>query len=302
MAKVQRVSKNEKIEIINDILRKDGCVVIENLISDQEIQSLRSDLYSRFAGVPDCRGDFYGYATKRMSSLFTKSDICQKMALDPTILGVMDEFMLKGCLEYQINLTQAIAIGPGEEAQIIHQDDSMLPFMHPDYEVMINCMWAVDDFTDENGATLLVPGSHLWPREKVIDPKHMRLPNKDEITKGTMKAGSVLIYFGSLYHAGGANATDKSRCGAVISYSLGWLRQAENNYLAYSKEEVKKFPSRLQRLLGYFVHAPNLGSVDGQDPIKLLEGGKNDGYFEEFIPEEAKAIIKDFKKSLKTAA
>jgi ectoine hydroxylase-related dioxygenase (phytanoyl-CoA dioxygenase family) len=132
------------------------------------------------------------------------------MSVDPRIRVIMDEFLLKSCRAYQLNLTQAIQIGPGEPQQLIHADDLMFSFEHPGREAMINCMWAVDEFAKENGATLLVPGSHKWPRD--------RIPEAHEITQGAMPKGSVLIYFGSLLHAGGANRTDKPRTGIVISY------------------------------------------------------------------------------------
>ena len=182
-----------------------------------------------FDETPNCTGDFYGHATKRVSSLIAKSTLCQHMAIHPVILAAMDEFLLKGCGQYQLNLTQAIQIGPGEPQQIMHPDDPLFPYVHPGYEAMINCMWAVDEFTAENGATNVVPGSHKWERVGLI-PERVPLP--DEITQGVMPAGSVLIYFGSLLHCGGANRTAKPRTGVVLSYCQGWLRQSENQYLA----------------------------------------------------------------------
>jgi ectoine hydroxylase-related dioxygenase (phytanoyl-CoA dioxygenase family) len=149
---------------------------------------------------------------------------------------------------------------------------------------MINCMWAVDEFTADNGATLVVPGSHKWPKD--------RQPEPHEITQGAMPAGSVLIYFGGLLHAGGANRTQKPRTGLVLSYCLGWLRQVENHYLAIPLELAKTFPKRLQRLIGYFVHEPNLGCVEGQDPMRLLTGDLVvNGEFREFMPEAIKPVL-----------
>jgi len=302
-AKVETLSANAEMADIINILGRDGCVVLENVLNETALTKLQADLRESFDKTENCHGDFYGYSTKRLGALFTKSEICQQMAIEPSVLSVMDKFLLKGCEQYQINLTQGISIGSGEQTQIMHQDDPMFPFMHPDHEAMINCMWAVDDFTAENGATYLVPGSHKWPREQVIDPDQMRLPQPHEITQGVMKAGSVLIYFGSLYHSGGNNMTQKPRRGAVISYCLGWLRQAENSYLAYSREEARAMPERLQRLLGYFVHSPNLGSVEGRDPIELLQGNNlSHAQFEEFIPENAQEILRQYKESQKTAA
>lgn len=302
MVNIKTVPCNEKLDQIINILNQDGCIVIEDLLNTAELKALQSDLGNLFDKVPMCEGNFYGFQTKRISGLFTKSKICQKMATFDKILGVMDAFLLKGCDQYQINLTQGISIEAGEKPQIIHQDDPMFPFKHDGYEVMLNCMWAVDDFTRENGATYLVPGSHKWPRTDVIDLEKMRLPQKNEITQGVMKAGSVLIYLGSLYHSGGDNKTKTPRRGAVISYSLGWLKQAENSFLAYSLDEVRTMPERLQRLLGYFVHSPNLGSVDGRDPIELLGPQNDKKLFTEFIPEEANKIIKEYRRTFEEAA
>jgi ectoine hydroxylase-related dioxygenase (phytanoyl-CoA dioxygenase family) len=222
------------------------------------------------------------------------------MAIHPVILAVMDEFLLKGCRQYQLNLTQAIQIGPGEPQQIMHPDDPLFPFVHPGYEAMINCMWAVDEFTSENGATNVVPGSHKWERVGLIPERE---PVQDEITQGAMPAGSVLIYFGSLLHCGGANRSAKPRTGIVLSYCQGWLRQSENQYLAVPLEIAKTLPERLQRLLGYFVHEPNLGQIEGRDPIELLQGKTivNAG-FEEFLPAKLQPLLDQHKARLKEAA
>lgn len=297
MASVKHVTSRENPLIIIDILKKDGCVVIDNLLSEDEIFTLQNDLNGHFDKIPDCQGDFYGYATKRLGALFTKSDVFHKMALFPQILAIMDEFLLKGCSQYQINLSQAISIGPQEKKQIMHQDDPMFPFLHEGHEVMINCMWAVDDFTKDNGATILVPGSHLWPRENALNLDKENLPT-DLVTQGVMSKGSVLIYLGSLFHSGGQNRTDKRRCGAVISYCLGWLRQAENSYLAYERSELLNMPERLQKLLGYFVHEPNLGSVNGIDPYDYTIKDAKEKLFTEFVPEVVKPLLKEYRKKL----
>jgi ectoine hydroxylase-related dioxygenase (phytanoyl-CoA dioxygenase family) len=170
----------------------------------------------------------------------------------------------------------------------------MFGFEHPGREAMINCMWAVDDFTAENGATLLVLGSHKWPRD--------RRPEAHEITQGEMPKGSVLIYFGSLLHGGGANCTARPRTGIVISYCLGWLRQAENQYLAVPPDIARTLPDELQRLLGYFVHEPNLGCVEGEDPIRLLKDGRfAPAAFREFIPKEVQPALEEHRTRMLAA-
>jgi ectoine hydroxylase-related dioxygenase (phytanoyl-CoA dioxygenase family) len=300
MVQVQKVCADENVSTINRILEEDGCVVIENILDSHKLKSLKRELQPHFEETPYCRGDFYGRATKRVSSLIAKSSLCQDMSINPTILAVMDEFLLRGCRQYQLNLTQAIQIGSGEPQQMMHPDDPLFPFIHPGYESMINCMWAVDDFTTENGATHLVPGSHKWEKKELIPE---RQPSPDEITQGVMPAGSVLIYFGSLLHCGGANKTSCPRTGVVLSYCLGWLRQSENQYLAVPLSVAKTLPERLQRLLGYFVHKPNLGQIEGRDPIELLQAKKiiNAG-FEEFLPDEIHPLLEQHKASLKHAA
>lgn len=298
MTQLKTVNAKEDISKIIKILDEDGCIVIEGLLDKKEVNALQSNMKNLFDSTPDCNGDFYGHSTKRLGKLFSRNDTFQKMAVLNPVVEVMDYFMLKACSDYQINLTQAISIGPNEVKQILHQDDPMFPFAHPEHEAMLNCMWAIDDFTEDNGATILIPGSHKWPRTKNIDLSFENLPPQ-MISKGVMKKGSVLIYLGSLYHCGGANQSNNRRCGAVISYCLGWLRQAENSYLAYSKEEVHRMPERLQRLLGYFVHEPNLGSVNGIDPHEYVFSNKRENEFSEFIPTVFKPLLKNYVESQK---
>ncbi len=294
MAEVRTVKASAGQATINEIIERDGCVVIEDVLDARQVADVATELAPHFDEVPNCAGDFYGYVTKRLSGLIAKSKSCQSMAIRPEILAVMDHFLLKGCRGYHLNLTQAIQIGPGEPAQVIHRDDLMFNFAHPEFEAMINAMWAVDDFTAENGATHVVPGSHKWPLDRQAQPH--------EETQGVMKKGSVLIYLGSLQHGGGANRTNKPRTGIVHSYSLGWLRQAEPQYLAVPREIARTLPERLQRLLGYFVHEPNLGSLEGQDPIKLLTGELAvNGHFSEFLPEEVRPLLAEHRARLKAA-
>ncbi|MGC0152225.1 phytanoyl-CoA dioxygenase family protein [Chromobacterium vaccinii] len=275
-------------------LENDGGVVIEGLLDAEALARFRAELYPLLDAAPDCQGDFYGYATRRLSGLIARVPTCRQLAIDPLILQVMDAFLLKGCREYQLNLTQAIRIGPGEPRQFLHSDGLMFPVHVPGSESMINCMYALDDFTGDNGATNVAPGSHLWAEG--------RQPDDGEVVPAAMPAGSVLIYLGSVIHAGGENRTDHPRTGVVLSYCLGWLRQAENHYLAVPRELARALPERLQRLLGYFVHAPNLGSVDGQDPIALLrEPAPGPALFTEFLPEEIRGPLAEARAAMQKA-
>lgn len=300
MTHIQHFQVNDDIELIKKTLERDGCIVIDNALDNAKLGKLKQELQPHLEETPNCSGDFYGYKTKRVSSLVTKSSVCREIVTNDIILEVMDEFLLRNCSDYQLNLTQAIQIGSGEPQQMIHPDDPMFPFQLPNMqEKMINCMWAVDDFTKENGATHLVPGSHKWERNGLLPD---RQPKDEEIIQAEMSAGSVLIYFASLLHGGGANKSDKPRTGLVTSYCLGWLRQSENQYLVAPPEVARKYPEKLQKLLGYFVHEPNLGQFEGRDPIELLsdENITNRG-FEEFLPEEVKPYLDEWKAHQKAA-
>jgi hypothetical protein len=281
---------DSSFETIIDILEKDGAVVLKDMLSDYDLGQLTEDVEHCLKQTPYCEGNFFGYKTKRVATMVAKSDVCQKMVLQPAILAVMDHFLLPHCNKYQLNLSQLISIGPGERQQIIHVDDPMFPFDNPpEMQVMLNVMWAIDDFTEENGATHIAPGSHLWARGE-------RQPQPEEITQGVMAKGSCLIWLGSTHHGGGANRSSQDRRGIVMSYNLGWLKSVENYYLSIPLDVVRRYPKRLQELLGYFVHLPNLNTVEGRDPMELLEDPNftpNKG-LKEYMPSEAIELLERY--------
>lgn len=281
---IQKFNHNEDPKKIIAAIEKDGAVIVEGVLTGEDLALLDRETNQLLEQVEKCQGIFHGYQTKRVGGLVAKSKISQKMALDPIVLGVMDHFLLPNCSDYQINLTQLISIGPEEKQQILHPDEGLFPYVHSsDHQSMINVMWAVDDFTKENGATRVAPGSHLWNRSRSANP--------EEVTQAEMPRGSYLIYLGSTVHGGGANQTKQYRRGIVMSYCLGWLRQAENQYLSVPMEVARTLPERLQQLLGYFVHKPNLGAVDGNDPIWLLQGRSEKISFKDFMTKEAQALL-----------
>ena len=281
---IQKFNKSADSKEIIRAIEQDGAVIVEGALDPDFLSLLDRETTNLLDQVDKCQGIFHGFETKRVGGLIAKSKVAQKMAVDPIVMDVMDHFLLPNCSDYQINLTQLISIGPGEKQQILHPDEGLFPYDHPKgHEAMINIMWAVDDFTKENGATRVAPGSHLWDRNRSAQPS--------EVTQAEMRKGSYLIYLGSTVHGGGANLTDKYRRGIVMSYCLGWLRQAENQYLAVPKDVAKALPEKLQKLLGYFVHKPNLGAVDGADPIKILQGDAGTISFKDFMTDDAQAIL-----------
>ena len=290
MTSIQKLKTPFNSNEILKALEQDGAVILEDALNSNELAQIDFDSHDELAKVPNCKGYFYGFSTRRVGSMVGKSEVCQTMATNKTILEVMDHFLLPNCSDYQLNLSQLISIGPGEKQQIIHPDDPMFPFEHKSsMQVMLNAMWAIDDFTVENGATHLVPGSHTWPRD--------RHPTEGEVIQAEMKKGSCLIYLGSTRHGGGANKSERNRRGLVMSYSLGWLKQSENYFLSIPQAQAKKFSPKLQKLIGYFVHKPNLNMVDGRDPIELLQNSENISSkgFEDHIPEDVSAALKSYR-------
>ncbi len=268
-------------------LEGDGAVIVQNALPKDRLERLNDDITPLLATTENCQGIFHGFQTKRVGGMIGKSLVCQDMALDPIALAVMDHFLQPHCDCYQINLSQLIAIGPNERQQIIHADDPMFPHHFP-FEIMINVMWTLDDFTNENGATHIAPGSHHWPRD--------RQPTDHEIIQAQAPKGSFLIWLGSVRHGGGANNTQTPRRGIVISYSLGWLRQSENQYLALPLETVAAFPEPLQKLAGFTVHKPNLGMLNGQDPLSLFRPSdqpRSSG-FRDFMPDHIQDLLNQY--------
>ncbi len=164
---------------------------------------------------------------------------------------------------YQLSAPVGIEIGPGETAQVLHTDDSIYPIPRPHQELVLNTMWALDDFTEANGATRIVPGSQKWIDE--------RPDENTETVMAEMPAGSVLFFVGSVFHGGGANNTDRPRFGTILEYVVGWLRPQENHVIAVPPKVVQELPKRLQELLGYNIHPPFVGYVDGRHPRRALE-------------------------------
>jgi ectoine hydroxylase-related dioxygenase (phytanoyl-CoA dioxygenase family) len=222
-----------------------------------EVAAIRDELTSIVESVPTGRNAFEGFSTRRIYAIFAKTRLLDGPVTHPLVLGVLDDVLR----HYQLSAPTGIQIGPGEAAQALHHDDATYPLPRPHAQVVMTCMWPFDDFTAENGATRVVPGSHTW-----VD----RTPDDDEAVVAEMPAGSVMFYLGTLWHGGGANRTDRPRLGVVLEYAASWLRPQENHYLAVPREVVAALPERLQELLGYNVYPPFVGYVDGRHPRRTL--------------------------------
>ncbi len=240
-------------------LEQEGFAIVEGVLSPGEVAVKRAELYDLAAKTPQGRNDFEGFSTRRVYAIFAKTRVLDGPATHPLVLGVLDRVLER----YQLSQPTVIQIGPGETAQNLHTDDSVYPLPRPHPEVVANVMWAIDDFTPENGATHVLARSH-----GAAEPPADRF-DYSKTARAVMPAGSINIFVGSLFHAGGANTTQKPRMGVVMEYCATWLRPQENHYLAVPKATVRELPERLQELLGYNVHGI-LGTVDGRHPRKSL--------------------------------
>ncbi len=251
--------KPETDEVVAAI-KEDGFALVERLIDADRAAEIRKELTEVLEKTPEGRNAFEGYSTRRIYALFAKTRVFDDLATHPLVLGVLDGVLGES---YQLSAPTGIEIGPGEKAQVLHTDDGIYPIARPHDELVLNMMWALDDFTEANGATRIVPGSHKW-----VD---QRPDERTETVMAEMQAGSVLFFVGSVFHGGGANNTDRPRFGTILEYVVGWLRPQENHVLAVPRDVVRDLPERLQELLGYNIHPPFVGYVDGRHPRRALE-------------------------------
>ncbi len=234
------------------VLADDAAVIIDGLMPPDLLGRVRTEIMPYVEATPTGRDDFTGRLTTRTGALIARSPACRELVTDPLINAATEAFLAPFCDRYQLHLTQVIRIKPGQGAQVLHRDRlAWGGYLQRSIEPQLNMIWAVTDFTKENGATRVVPGSHLW--------EDGRGAHDDEITYAEMKAGSVIIYTGSVIHSGGANVSSADRVGINITYSLGWLRQEENQYLSCPPDIAATLTPDLQRLIGYSMGSYALG-------------------------------------------
>lgn len=255
-----------EIGAITDAMRADGYAICEGVLDGERVASMHAELDAILDATPEGRNDFEGFSTRRIYRLFAKTRTFDDLAIDPVLLGVVEQMIGPA----QLSAPTGIQIGPGEPDQMWHRDDSIYPLPQPHGEVVLNTMWAFDDFTVDNGATRFVAGSHGWGPG--------RTPTDDDaVVRAEMPAGSVAFYTGSIWHGGGANQTDVPRLGVILEYAAAWLRPQENHVIGVAPEVVATLPERLQELLGYNIYPPFVGYVDGRHPRRFLPAVGNRG-------------------------
>jgi ectoine hydroxylase-related dioxygenase (phytanoyl-CoA dioxygenase family) len=248
-------------QAVLDALDADGAVILRDTMSDALAERAERELRPHIERSANGIDPFSGFSTTRTGALVARSPACRELVLDPRIRGVAHAFLSPLCERYQLHLTQAIRLLPGQGAQLLHRDRlAWGPFLPKTMEPQLNTIWALTDFTAENGATQVVPGSHRWDWSRTAEAH--------EITQAVMPKGSVLLYTGSVIHGGGQNRSDGERIGINITYCLGWLRQEENQYLSCPPEVARTLSPELQELLGYSMGSYALGYFSMAEPPK----------------------------------
>jgi ectoine hydroxylase-related dioxygenase (phytanoyl-CoA dioxygenase family) len=239
-----------------------GYTIIEGAIDLDFIGALQGDLdrLERDLGVLPAGNAFEGAATVRIYNLLVHGPAFERIPAHPEVLPVVEGVLDDGCL---VSSLSSIAICPGEQAQPIHADDQLIPLGKPHAPTVCNTMWALTDFTEDNGATRLVPGSHLADRSPDFGVHYDSVPAE-------MPRGSVLVWHGSLWHGGGANRTQERRVGIAMNYCAGYIRQQENQQLGIPLELIRRFPRRLQELCGFGVYHGLIGHIDKRSPAQAL--------------------------------
>ena len=241
-------------------LRRDGAVVVQRQVDMELADTVLRELRPHF----DEQGrasvsDFNGYRTLRLACVLSHAPNSAELIADSLVMEIADAVLLPHCLSYQVGSTTAIEIWPGESNQVLHRDDTIYPMRLPGMELQLSAMWALADFTAENGATRLVLGSHNL---ELDDSEYVR---EESVCDAVMPKGSVLFYMGRTVHGGGANRSNAPRAGLINTYSLGWLQPEVNHCLMYPVDFVKSFPEPIPRLMGHQSHGRHLGLFPG-DP------------------------------------
>ncbi|MGJ6125365.1 phytanoyl-CoA dioxygenase family protein [Mycolicibacterium sp. Y3] len=250
-----------------DHLRRDGYVIVDDLVPDSLMDSISVELAPYLDATPMGYNAMIGRNTRRTGALIARSPACRTLIQDPTVLGVCKDF-LGHASAFQLMLTQVISIEPGESDQALHRDQNAFDFypFPDDYHVQCNTLWAMTDYTAEMGATRVVPGS------QVGDKKPTDYAD-DECVQAEMSRGSVLLYSGKIVHSGAANRSDRVRRAININYCVGWVRQEENQFLSVPPEVARTLDDDLLRLIGYQEGAWAMGYFrDFEDPLRAIRG------------------------------
>ncbi len=244
-----------------------GYTIVHDAIEEDLLDELEAELerLEGELGTTPANNDFEGGNTIRIYNLLVHGKAFERIPVHPNVLPIVERVLDDGCL---ISSLSSIAICSGETPQPIHADDQLMPIPKPHPPTVCNTMWALTDFTEANGATRIIPGSHKADDSPNYGQHYESIPAE-------MPRGSVLVWHGSLWHGGGANTTDGRRVGIAMNYCAGYIRQQENQQLGIPQGIAAGFDQRLQQLCGYGVYFGLIGHIDKRDPIELLRGEGN---------------------------
>jgi len=240
-----------------------GYTIVEDAIEPSLLDTLNDELVrlEHDLGIVPATNDFEGSHTVRIYNLLVHGSCFEQVPVHPNVLPIVEGVLDRGCL---ISSLSSISIDPGETAQPIHADDQLIPLTKPHVPTVCNTMWALTDFTEENGATRIIPGTHLSAEDPDYFGTYDTIPAE-------MRKGSVLVWHGSLWHGGGANVSGDRRVGIAMNYCAGFIRQQENQQLGIPREVARGFSPRLRELVGYGVYNALIGHIDKRNPTFLLD-------------------------------
>lgn len=247
-------------------LAEEGYTILESVIEDDLVDALLTDVRRLEASLGSRPADnrFEGNATTRTYNLLAHGEIWQQVPVRPEVLSLVESVLGPQCL---VSSLASISLAPGETAQVIHADDQIFPVAKPHVPLVCNSMWALTDFTEANGATRIVPGSHRWD-----DPDYSRDDLAVDSVPAEMPRGSVLVWHGGTWHGGGANTSDEVRVGVAMNYCAGFIRQQENQQLGVPHDTVAGFSPQLRQLCGFGMYRGLTGNIEKQSPAALLFG------------------------------
>lgn len=259
------VLSDRDIDLHVERVQRDGYSVVEDAIEPALIEELERDLarIERDEKVVPGGNIFEGLKTVRIYNLLARGRVYEKIPVHDSVLPIVQRVLDKGCL---VSSLSSIAIDPGEDAQPLHADDQLIPLQKPHAPIICNTMWAITDFTAQNGATRVAPGSQKRDRSPELGEKVDTIPAE-------MRRGSVLVFDGSIWHGGGANLSSARRTGIAMNYCSGWMRQQENQQLGIPLDVARGFSDRLRKLCGFGLYRGLIGHIDKCSPADLLDGG-----------------------------
>jgi ectoine hydroxylase-related dioxygenase (phytanoyl-CoA dioxygenase family) len=249
-------------------IARDGYTIVEGAIEPALVDALADDLarLERYFDVQPSPNSFEGHHTLRVYNLLALGRVYEEVPVHREVLPIVEGVLDRGCL---VSSLSSIHILPGETAQPIHADDQLIPIPKPHPPVVCNTMWALTDFTEANGATRLVPGSHLLDHSPDYGAPY-------DSVAAEMPRGSVLVWHGSLWHGGGANTTSEPRLGLAMNFCAGYVRQQENQQLGIPVEVARRFSPRLRELVGYSVYNMLIGHINKRSPAEILGDADDD--------------------------